>query len=129
VIKTAKGLMLVAFLVIVAIVLTGCGNNNGNDNGYISVEELLVGRWDIEDSTVDLSIMEDGLIFSEDGTGEMLVMGMDVPFTWEIDEDGYLAVTIMDVTSEYYIVEITESKLVIEIEVPVYGLVRTTYSR
>lgn len=105
-----KHMMNILLMVIIAVSLTGCGNQEyGNESNIIQSEQLnkyekvLVGRWAREGrETVDFEFMEDGDCISNNTEAK-----------WAVTQNGYLRVNFFSRRDESAYIEIVDNDTLI----------------
>ncbi len=109
----------------IAVSITGCEKDT---------KSLLIGKWELVESNMGIKIISDNMEYFKDGTGlsetNIEILGLvAVSFTWKIDSEGRLITIAEGTTQILNIVEISETTLVLEGNVPLYGNIREKYSK
>jgi len=99
-------------------------------------KKALVGQWYTMESNVAKDLLFEKMEFLNDGSGlaeSSNIRGIGhyaESFTWRIDSDGRLIhMTPIGIAQIYYIIEISNSTLILEGNVTGIGYMRTTYSK
>jgi len=95
-------------------------------------ESLLIGQWEFLEANIPRDLSVDRMEFFNDGTGIQEADSLrgigrwTDSFSWRIGSDGRLILMSSGVTHIYTIIELSDTKLTMEGNIPMFGHVRST---